>query len=254
MEAYVKKWTRSQFLGYIYDIRTTNHVESINAALRSPRAIPVIHLFESIREMLTRWFFKRKKLISKQTHVEEKIDRKIEKGKTFVVYLVNDNRLLVRGDTIDCLVNLDKRTCSCGKYDLLKIPCRHAIKAVFFVGREPHILTDLLYIKGSWREAYHKSINPIAVLEDACSVQEDVKFSEVIPPETRRSVGRKRKHIFETVKTKFDHHNDHKGGQLHKCSKCGVAGHNRATFEIPIHSLLCCVFLAFFSVLQTTFA
>ena len=121
--------------------------------------------------MRTHLFFKRKKLILKYTHplaidVEEKIDRRIEKGKTFVVYPVNDCQLLVKGDTIECFVDLDKWTCSCGKYYLLKIPCRHAIKVGFFVGREPHRLTDFLYTTGAWREAYQESINPIAVLED----------------------------------------------------------------------------------------
>uniref|UniRef100_A0A0D3ATT9 SWIM-type domain-containing protein n=1 Tax=Brassica oleracea var. oleracea TaxID=109376 RepID=A0A0D3ATT9_BRAOL len=168
IDADVKKWARCQFLGYKYDIRTKSPAESINYALHSMREFPVIHLLDSIREMLTCLFFKRKKLILKYTHpltidVEEKIDGRIEKGKTFVVYLVNDCQLLVKGDTIECFVDLDKWTCSCGKYDLLKIPCRHAIKAGFFVGREPHRLTDFLYTTGAWREAYQESINPIAV-------------------------------------------------------------------------------------------
>ncbi|XP_013594677.1 PREDICTED: uncharacterized protein LOC106302790 [Brassica oleracea var. oleracea] len=142
METDVKKWARCQFHGYRYDIRTNNPAESINSALHLPREFPVIPLLDSIREMLTRWFFKRKKLI-KHTHrltidVEEKIDMRIEKGKTFGVYPVTDSQLLFKGDTIDCFVDLEKRTCSCGKYDLLKIPCRHAIKAGFFVG-ENHI-------------------------------------------------------------------------------------------------------------------
>ncbi|XP_013633131.1 PREDICTED: uncharacterized protein LOC106338775 [Brassica oleracea var. oleracea] len=168
MEADVKKWARCQFHGYMYDIRTNNPAESINSALRSPREFPVILLLDSIREMLTHWFFKRKKLISKHTHrltidVEEKIDRRIENGKTFGDYPVTDSQLLVKGDTIDCFVDLDKLTCSCGKYDLLKIPCRHAIKAGFFVGREPYTLTDFFYTTGAWREAYQESINPISV-------------------------------------------------------------------------------------------
>ncbi|RID62782.1 hypothetical protein BRARA_E01830 [Brassica rapa] len=175
MEADVKTWARRQFYGYRYDIRKNNPAESINSALRSPREFPVIPLLDSIREMLTHWFFKRKKLISKHTRrltidVEEKINRRIEKGKTFGVYPVTDSQLLVKGDTIDCFVDLDKRTCSCGKYDLLKIPCRHAIKVGCFVGREPYILTDVLYITGAWREAYQESINPISFPEDGWSV------------------------------------------------------------------------------------
>ncbi|CDY57340.1 BnaC09g51880D [Brassica napus] len=50
-DADVTKWARCQVQGYKYDIRTTN------PALRSPREYPVIPLLDSIREMLTRWFF-----------------------------------------------------------------------------------------------------------------------------------------------------------------------------------------------------
>ncbi|WZZ14485.1 hypothetical protein YC2023_107574 [Brassica napus] len=190
MEADVKKWPRCQFHGYRYDIRTNNPAESINSALRSPREFPVIPLLDSIREMLTRWFFKRKKLISKHTHrltidVEEKIDRRIGK------------------------------TCSCGKYDLSKIPCRHAIKAGFFVGREPYTLTDFLYTTGAWRE-------------------EVVENSEVLPPETRRSLGRNRKRRYETVEDKIRSSQGSQGGQSRKCSRCGLGGHNRATCKMPI--------------------
>ena len=115
-EADVQKWAIYQFPFYRYDIRTTNPAESINSALRSPREYPVIPLIDSVREMLTRWFYKRKKQISKHKHpltkdVEKKIDRRTEKGKTFVVYPVTDGRLLVRGDKIDYLVDLDRRTC-----------------------------------------------------------------------------------------------------------------------------------------------
>ncbi|WZY88944.1 hypothetical protein YC2023_045679 [Brassica napus] len=170
--------------------------------------------------MLTRWFFKCKKLISKHTHrltidVEEKIDRRIEKEKTFGVYPVTDSQLLVKGDTIDCFVDLDKWTCSCGKYDLLKIPCRHAIKA-------------------AWREAYQESINPILVLEDGWSVPQVVENSEVLPPETRRSLGRNRKRRYETVEDKIRSSQGSQGGQFRKCSRCGLGGHNRATCKMPI--------------------
>ncbi|XP_033134251.1 uncharacterized protein LOC117127721 [Brassica rapa] len=239
MEADVKKWARCQFHGYRYDIRTNNPAESINSALRSPREFPVIPLLDSIREMLTRWFFKRKKLISKHTHrltidVEEKIDRRIGKGKTFGVYPVTDSQLLVKGDTIDSFVDLDKQTCSCGKYDLSKIPCRHAIKAGFFVGREPYTLTDFLYTTGAWREAYQESINPISVPEDGWSVPQVVENSEVLPPETRRSLGRNRKRRYETVEDKIRSSQGSQGGQSRKCSRCGLGGHNRATCKMPI--------------------
>uniref|UniRef100_A0A0D3BHH9 SWIM-type domain-containing protein n=1 Tax=Brassica oleracea var. oleracea TaxID=109376 RepID=A0A0D3BHH9_BRAOL len=150
----------------LYDIRTTNPAESINSGLRTPREYPVIPLLDSIREMLTRWFFERRKQSRKHTKpltiaIEKKIDMRINKGKIFLVQPVNEYRFLVRGDTIDCLVDLDRRTCSCGKYDLLKIPCRHAIKAGLTVGRAPSSLTDDMYTTSTWRTAYQETINPI---------------------------------------------------------------------------------------------
>ncbi|XP_048596411.1 uncharacterized protein LOC106365020 [Brassica napus] len=150
IDADVRKWASCQFPGYIYDIRTTNPSESINAAFRMPREFPVIPLLDSIREMMTRCFFKRRTLSSKHSKpltisVKKKIDRRIEKGKTVKVFPVSYHRFLVQGNTFDCSVDLVRRTCSCGKFDLMKIPCRHAIKAGFSVGIRPHTLSDDMY-------------------------------------------------------------------------------------------------------------
>ncbi|XP_024006412.1 uncharacterized protein LOC112082929 [Eutrema salsugineum] len=172
VEAGVEKWARCKFLGFRYDIRTTNPAESMNASLRSPREYPVIPLLDSIRELLTKWFYERGRLSAKHKdpltiEVERKIGRRIEKGKRFIVYPVNQNQFLVRGDKSDCLVNLELRSCSCGKYDLLKIPCRHAIKAAFSVDKELHPLTDDMYTTATWRKTYEECINPIGVPEDS---------------------------------------------------------------------------------------
>ncbi|XP_024013383.1 uncharacterized protein LOC112087744 [Eutrema salsugineum] len=179
MEAGVEKWARCKFSGFRYDIRTTNPAESMNSVLLAPREFPVIPLLDSIREMLTKW--------------------RIEKGKSLRVHPVSLNRFLVRGDKFDCVVDLELRTCTCGKYTLLKIPCRHAIKAGFSVNKEPHTLTDARYTTAVWRIAYEESINPIAVPEDAWVVPLDIENSKVLAPETRRAAGRRRKRRYETV-------------------------------------------------------
>ncbi|KAF2582647.1 hypothetical protein F2Q68_00005748 [Brassica cretica] len=181
-----------------YDVRTTNPAESINSALRSPREFPVIPLLDSIREMMTRWFFKRRTLSFKHTQpltiaVEKKINRMIEKGKKFQVSPISDDRFLVQGDTFECLVDMVRHTCSCGKFDLMKIPCRHAIKAAFSVGKKAHTLTDDMYTTASWRSVYEETINPITVPEDSWIVPSHVKQAKVLPPESRRGAGRRKK-------------------------------------------------------------
>ncbi|XP_048615697.1 uncharacterized protein LOC125588409 [Brassica napus] len=141
IDAEVSKLACCQFPGYIYDIRTTNPAESINSALRTPREFPVIPLLDSIREMMTRWFFKHRTLSSKHLKpltitVEKKIDRRIEKGKTFKVH--HKSRL-------QCL--------------------------------KPHTLPDDMYTTASWRSTYEESINPISVPEDAWKVPSHVEKS-----------------------------------------------------------------------------
>ena len=239
IEADVSKWARCQFPGYRYDVRTTNPAESINSALRSPREFPVIPLLDSIREMMTRWFFKRRTLSFKHTQpltiaVEKKIDRRIEKGKKFLVSPIGDDRFLVQGDTFECLVDLVRRTCSCRKFDLMKIPCRHAIKAAFSVGKQAHTLTDDMYTTASWRSVYEETINPITVPEDSWIVPSHVKQAKVLPPESRRGAGRRKKRRYETVEDKIRSSKITQRSIRRKCSRCGIVGHNRSTCDRAI--------------------
>ena len=56
----VRKWARAHFKGDRYNLLTSNIAESINRALSGARSLPIVHLLESIRLMMTRWFATRK--------------------------------------------------------------------------------------------------------------------------------------------------------------------------------------------------
>ncbi|KAL0853921.1 hypothetical protein Bca101_059073 [Brassica carinata] len=238
-EADVRKWARSLFPGSRYDIRTNNPAESINSVLRSPRQFPVIPLLDSIRELLTRWFYERRTLSSKHidpltVKVEKKIDRRIVKARGFQVLKVDNFRSLVKGDIYDCHVDLETRRCTCGKFDLGKIPCRHAIPAIYSRGMEVHRFTDGVYSTATWRAAYAESINPIPVPEAEWNVPDEVKLAKVLPPETRKSAGRPVKRRYETVEDKIRSSQGSTKNKKHKCSRCGMEGHKRGTCDIPI--------------------
>ncbi|CAA7030382.1 unnamed protein product [Microthlaspi erraticum] len=149
-----------------YDIRTTNPAESLNNALRSPREFPVIPLLDSIREMLTRWFYERRTLSSKHNHpltkaAEMKITEELKR----------------------------------------KLPCRHAIRAIFLIGKQSHEYSDDVFKTEFWRVGYEEAINPMGVPEDAWCVTEDLEDELVTCPESRRAAGR-----FETVEDKIRSH------------------------------------------------
>ncbi|XP_013645040.2 uncharacterized protein LOC106349597 [Brassica napus] len=215
LTALVEKASRA----YRYDIRTTNPAESINSVLRIPREYPVIPLLDSIRELLTRWFYERRLLSSKHldpltAKVERKIDRRIVKAKGFQVYKVDNFRSVVKGDIYDCHVDLERRTCTCGM--------------------EVHRFTDALYSTAAWRTAYADSINPIAVLESEWNVPAEVKLAKVLPPKTRKSAGRPVKRRYESVEDKIASSQGSRKNKKHKCSRCGTEGHKRGTCDLPI--------------------
>uniref|UniRef100_A0A0D3BJN1 SWIM-type domain-containing protein n=1 Tax=Brassica oleracea var. oleracea TaxID=109376 RepID=A0A0D3BJN1_BRAOL len=228
-----------------YDLLKIPCRHAIKAGLTDGRApssltddieYPVIPLLDSIREMLARWFFERRTRSKNHTKpltiaIEKKIDRRINKGKTFLVQPVDEYRFLVRGDTIDCLVDLDRRTCSCGKYNLLKIPCRHAIKAGLTVGRAPSSLTDDMYTTSTWTTAYQETINPIGVPGDSWVVPDDVRNANVEPPESKRGAGRRRKRRYKTVEDKLRSSQGAQEKKRHRCSRCSEENHNRATCD-----------------------
>ncbi|XP_020874789.1 uncharacterized protein LOC110226681 [Arabidopsis lyrata subsp. lyrata] len=238
-DANVEKWARCHFPGFRYDINTNNPAESINSALRSPREYPIIPLLDSIREMLTRWFYERRVLSAKQKdpltiEVEKKISRRIEKGKFFKVYPITSNRLQVKANGFDFVVDLERRTCSCGKFEIGKLPCRHAIKGAYAIGKCIYPYADDVYTTATWRSLYEETINPIGVPEEEWRVPEEVAAAIVLPPETRRQPGRRRKRRYETAEDKIKASQQSQLSKRHRCSRCGKEGHNRTTCDIAI--------------------
>ncbi|XP_019082683.1 PREDICTED: uncharacterized protein LOC104704919 [Camelina sativa] len=179
-KADVTKWACCHFSGYRYDINTNNAAESINAALRTPREYPIIPLLDSIREMMTRWFYESRELSAKHkdpltVEVEKKISRRIEKGKFMNGYLMSRSQIQVKGNGVDYIVDLERRTCSCGKFSIQKLPCRHAIKGAFDIGKDLYPYADDVYTTTAWRSQYEETVNPIGVPEEEWRVPQYVE-------------------------------------------------------------------------------
>ena len=122
--------------------------------------------------------------------MEKKIDRRIGKGKIFKGYLISRSRIQIKGGIVDFVVNLERKTCTCGKFQIGKIPCRHAIKGSLDTFKDLYTYADDMYTTTAWRSLYEESINPIGIPEAEWSVLEDVEAVKVLAPNTRRLPGR----------------------------------------------------------------
>ncbi|XP_049358478.1 uncharacterized protein LOC125823100 [Solanum verrucosum] len=93
-----EKWSRTHFPGNRYDVMSTNIDESLNAMLIDERKYPVASIFNSIAKRFGELFRER-----------------------------DGNQFIVFGGDVTSYVDLLEKSCSCREYDLIKIPCAHAM-------------------------------------------------------------------------------------------------------------------------------
>ncbi|XP_010513344.1 PREDICTED: uncharacterized protein LOC104789323 [Camelina sativa] len=153
-------WTRAYFLGERYNVMTTNVAESLNAVLKEARELPIISLLEFIRTTLMSWFAMRReagrsKISEIPPKLREVIHQNFEKSVRFGVKRVDKFEYEVVGTgEVSHYVKLVDRTCSCRAFDLLRLPCPHAISADVAEGLPIHGITAPVFSVNHWRMSY----------------------------------------------------------------------------------------------------
>ncbi|KAL5573602.1 hypothetical protein UlMin_023199 [Ulmus minor] len=112
-------------------------------------------------------------------------------------------------------------TCTCKKFDLEKLPCEHALRAVGEIRENKfYDCCSPFYSAEYWRLAYAESVYPIPSQSD-WEIPDEIREVVVLPPDLKeqRKRGRPRNNRYRS------------SGELpkwkHKCTKCGEEGHNQ---------------------------
>lgn len=87
------------------------------------------------------------------------------------------------------VVNLRQRTCGCRKWDLIGIPCAHAISMILFDGGKPEDYVHEFYSIYAYNRCYSPIIYPIPSEEQWLKTTADPP----IPPRARAQSGRPKK-------------------------------------------------------------
>ncbi|KAF9610900.1 hypothetical protein IFM89_025434 [Coptis chinensis] len=128
------------------------------------------------------------------------------------------------------VVDLATRSCACRMSELVGIPCRHAVTAIYSLKENPDIYVHRCYIVKVYQKAYNHFMKPLNNEK-----LWPVTIREIIlPPLSRRMLGRpkkaRRKEYHEVLgssgSTKLS-----KRRTLIRCSKCKEPGHNRTTCQ-----------------------
>ncbi|XP_060179031.1 uncharacterized protein LOC132609179 [Lycium barbarum] len=131
------KWCRAYFPANRYDVLTTNIAESLNSMLRDKREYPVTTLFTSISRRFSKIFRQRRAYISSSINLfvpsaEKTLREKMSEGDSLFVNNINGDadEFTVVGSGLTAKVNLLNKTCTCREYDMVKLPCAHAMAAL----------------------------------------------------------------------------------------------------------------------------
>ncbi|XP_021724262.1 uncharacterized protein LOC110691614 [Chenopodium quinoa] len=129
----------------------------------------------------------------------------------------------VTNDLDQLVVNLQEKTCSCRKWEMVGIPCCHAVACIFFMNKEAEDYVDRCYTREAYLQAYAGSIPPLEGERFWPKVQ-----CSLDPPPIKIGPGRIRKN---RIRDPFE--NPKKPGCLTKtgvemtCSLCKHKGHNK---------------------------
>ncbi|KAK1411708.1 hypothetical protein QVD17_38268 [Tagetes erecta] len=238
-----KHWARSHFSGRSKcDVLLNNLCEVFNKQLVGGRDKPIITCLEYIREYMMRRINVVNKMIAKWgkplTPTATKAFEQIKnEASQYIVSFNGKDKYQVTGPwNNQHVVNMETRTCSCRKWELTGMPCKHAVavnwdmvKNCIRVGL-PETWVDEAYWTDTWKKVYNNCIDPIYGREmwtsSSCP-------TTLLPPKHHVQVGRPKKVRKKSVEELS--HKINKDGKLTRegvPSKCGICknyGHNKRT-------------------------
>ncbi|GAV61111.1 SWIM domain-containing protein, partial [Cephalotus follicularis] len=121
------------------------------------------------------------------------------------------------------VVQLDKRSCSCYRYNLTRIPCAHAMNAFMFERRKVEEYVSDYYQRETYLKTYSHGIDPVKGQEswDTCHLD------PILPPLMKKHPG------WPPTQRKRGLDEPPQPGKLRRqyeainCLRCHQAGHNR---------------------------
>nr|XP_043633287.1 uncharacterized protein LOC122604459 [Erigeron canadensis] len=237
-----KHWARSHFSGRPKcDILLNNICESFNSKLVDARDKPIINCLEYIREYMM------KRIVVVQQVMEKSVGpltptatlifeaTKKEAFKYNVEWNGHDLYQLKGPWQDQAVVNTTTKECSCRKWELTGLPCKHVVAAIWNMkdnDRKPGEAEDWVhtaYRLETWKEVYGHKINPVT---GASTWPRSACPYKLLPPHHHTQVGRPSKKRKRAADEKVKD-SSVTGGKMSRvgktvtCSKCKQQGHNQ---------------------------
>ena len=223
-------WCKHAFSVYPRcDVLMNNLSESFNSTILLARDKPIITMMEWIRSyLMTRFATLREKFAAYPGVVmpkpSKRLDREVEKSGNWIVVWSGDAIFEVtQGFTMEkFVVDLTNHRCSCYFWDLVGIPCRHAIAAINYKLEQPEDYVHQFYKREAYEACYGPHISPI----NGQQLWPKTNATPLLPPTYKAPPGRPKKLRRREANENVNHSKVGKKPVKMKCSKCNQYGHN----------------------------
>jgi hypothetical protein len=234
MRTQPEHWARSFFsLGSHCESIDNNMCESFNHAIVEARFYPIISMQEKIRKKIfVRIQEQRKKAEKFHGKICPSIFNKLKASiarTQFMEVLWNGKDgfevKLLTGRRRQYTVSLDKRSCSCGYFQLSGIPCSHAITAIYKCGKLVEDYIAPCYSIDVFKKIYEHCLQPVEG-EEMWPISEKPRPQApgyVRMPGRPKKNNRRREEQEKPKTKKMSKH-----GIVIVCSLCGNPGHNKS--------------------------
>ena len=145
-----QNWATAFAHGRRYDMLTSNAAECTNSLLKDIRVLPITKQVEEIRAKLMEFFERRhaqmQKITSRLTPcVEKYLSNEMEESRRLHICVAGLVEFQVQsGEYVD-VVNLECRSCSCHRWEVMGIPCSHAVAAMKVRNIDPYDYSEHWY-------------------------------------------------------------------------------------------------------------
>ena len=223
-------WCKHAFSVYPRcDVLMNNLSESFNSTILLARDKPIITMMEWIRSyLMTRFATLREKFAAYPGVVmpkpSKRLDREVEKSGNWIAVWSGDAIFEVtQGFTMEkFVVDLTNHRCSCYFWDLVGIPCRHAIAAINYKLEQPEDYVHRFYKREAYEACYGPHISPI----NGQQLWPKTNATPLLPPTYKAPPGRPKKLRRREADENVSHSKAGKKPVKMKCSKCNQYGHN----------------------------
>nr|GFC02696.1 zinc finger, PMZ-type [Tanacetum cinerariifolium] len=140
----------------------------------------------------------------------------------WVVYASRFEEVEVRRQDEAFGVNIHFKKCACKMWELIGLPCVHAVAGYIHLKKDPKLGVTEWFSKNKWVESYQYSVRPVS----GTKLWKKSDLPKPLPPGERKLPGRPRKKRIKHP-SEYDHEISRVGRVMH-CHRCWQSGHNKS--------------------------